>query len=139
MRSLRKLREKIDKRLQILERAYAELSGVETETTAVTNGSLRPMGNNRKVIVSILGNNGGPMAVRDIANKAFQSGLIRSPNGYKGVYNIVQTVLRRNKGTTFSKVDLGTWDLRARRLEKRTTKSSVKVQRNTKNEVLDNA
>jgi hypothetical protein len=68
------------------------------------------------------------MAVRDIANKAYQNGLIRSPNGYKGVYNIVQTVLRRNKRTTFLKVGLGTWDLLARRIRmQKHSKLSVKV------------
>lgn len=67
------------------------------------------------------------MAVRDIANKAYQNGQISSPNGYKGVYNIVQTVLRRNNGTTFIKVAPGTWGLRMHRMEKRTTKSGIKV------------
>ena len=133
LKSLHAQKEKIDKRIQILERAYAELRGAETltvvppETVSASNGSARPMGNNRKIIVSILESNGESMAVRDIANKAWQNRQIGSANGYKGVYNIVQTVLKRNKGTTFIKVAPGTWDLLARHMEKRKTKSHVKV------------
>jgi hypothetical protein len=121
LKSLRAQKEKIDKRIQILERAYAELRGAEALTVApeapsFSHNSSRPMGANRTIIVSILESNEGPMAIRDIANKAFQSGQIRSVNGYKGVYNIVQTVLRRNKKTTFVKVGAGKWDLRVRRM-----------------------
>jgi hypothetical protein len=52
MKSLRTQREKIDKRLQMLERAYALLGGAELETAtiAASNGSSRPMGKNRKVM-----------------------------------------------------------------------------------------
>ena len=131
LKSLRTQKEKVDKRIQVLERLYAELRGAEAvmldraESAIVSkNGLPRPpkAGTNRAAIIKILERNDGPMAVREIANKAFQSEKIKSPRrGYKGVYNIVQTVLKRNRKNTFIKVAPGQWDLRVR-IEKRATK-----------------
>lgn len=127
LRSLRAQKEKIDKRIQILERAYAELRGAEAltlvhaEPVSASYNSLPHKGTNRALIISMLESSKGPMAVRDIANKAYQNGQIKSTNEYQGVYNIVQAVLRRNRKTTFVKVGPGKWDLRGRRMDKRMT------------------
>ena len=130
LRSLRAQKEKVDKRIQVLERLYAELRGAEAvildrvESAPVSkNGLPRPpkAGTNRAAIIKILERNERPMAVREIANKAFQSEKIKSSHGYKGVYNIVQTVLKRNRKNTFIKVAPGQWDLRVR-IEKRAIK-----------------
>ena len=70
-------------------------------------------GHNRAVIRACLTENGSPMQAIDIARTAHQKGLISSNRGQLGVYNIIQTVLRRNKNT-FVLVARGRWGLRER-------------------------
>ena len=65
-------------------------------------GNVRKPGHNRRVIVSTL-REFGPMRVIDVARHASATGLIQSPKGAKGVYSIVQTVIYRNRKTTFQK------------------------------------
>jgi hypothetical protein len=109
---LRRQKERIERRLNTLEKVLPELevSGALNKATAATFG--RKMGTNQLAIASILKDGNGPMAIREIANRAFQTGRIKSANGHRGIYAIVQTALRRNAATTFIKTAPGTWDLR---------------------------
>lgn len=110
---LRRQKERVERRLNTLEKVLIELevSGALGATTA-TSG--RKMGTNQLAIASILKDGNGAMALREIANRAFQSGRIKSANGHRGIYAIVQSTLRRNAATTFIKTAPGTWDLRER-------------------------
>ncbi|HEV2357346.1 MAG TPA: hypothetical protein VGZ23_07030 [bacterium] len=120
--SLRRHIEKSQKRLATLERFYAELQGVETANRQpVLKVPLkgphqeppRRVGPSQLAVATIIGNNGSPMRIAEIANKAFQSGEIKSAIGYKGVYNIVQTILKRDK-INFVKVGPGTYAISGR-------------------------
>ncbi len=108
---------RINKEREILDKTLADLQGMEK--SAHDHSRVVPHrqpGHNALVIAAILKNTGHPMNVRSIAQQAHESGQIASGNEYKGVYNIVQTVLKRNSKnghSTFVKVDRGLWYLRA--------------------------
>jgi len=119
---LKRQKAQVDRRLHTLEKILLELEvseytpvGLETAGAALSLGiRARKMGANQMIIASILTAHNGPMAIREIANQAYQTGRIKSANGYRGVYAIVQTILRRNGRTTFIKTGPGEWDLRER-------------------------
>jgi len=124
--SLRSQRRSIDKQIEILEKALTDLQAVVAEkpdmstvqpvSTSIPRRAGRT-GHNVEIISSILEQGGKPLTVKTIAHMAYESGQITSANKYTGVYNIVQTVLKRNQKSTFVKVDRGTWDLKSRRRE----------------------
>lgn len=110
--------ERLQRRLHALNRSMEELEMAEYRSNAESiSVRARTMGHNQLVIASILKDSKGPMKVSAIANRAFQTEQIKSAAGSRGVYSIVQTVLRRNSKTTFIKTAPATWDLRERHVK----------------------
>ena len=107
---------RIQKKREVLERTLLDLQA--TEKSPHDNRVVVPHrqpGHNALVISEMLKHAGHPMSVKAIAQQAHESGQIDSANGYKGVYNIVSTVLKRNSKnghSTFVRVDRGMFNLR---------------------------
>lgn len=115
---LRHQEEEVHRERLILERTLAELEAKETPIATVS----RPpehIGRNAIVIGTILSRAGKPLAIKDVAQIAYEQKVISSDKkGRRGVYNIVNNVMRRNSkngSAMFVKLDHGNlWDLRER-------------------------
>jgi hypothetical protein len=78
--------------------------------------SLLPGSTHRDTIVTILQGSNEPLTVTQIAKVASGAKLISSARGYRGIYSIITTVLRRNSKHVFVHLKDGLWDLRDRRV-----------------------
>ncbi|HLY21514.1 MAG TPA: hypothetical protein VKT83_03505 [bacterium] len=119
---LTRQKDKIERRLNMLHNILIEMETYDSSEPS----SSRKMGANQIAIASILRSGNGAMSVRDIANRVYQTGRIKSANGHRGIYAIVQTVLRRNAKTTFIKVGTGKWELRERYLASKGIEKGIK-------------
>jgi len=68
-------------------------------------------GRNAQLVQTALEDAGEAQPVNFIARKLDDAGLITSQRGYKGVYAIVSTILRRNPGKRFAQQPNGWWIL----------------------------
>lgn len=71
-------------------------------------------GQNATIIQGILDLAGRSMRLNEVSRYVYESGLITSPRGYAGVYAIVSTVVRRNPGKRFVRLEDGRLDLKSR-------------------------
>ncbi len=115
---LQRQEEEAHRERSILERTLAEYEAKDTPVVTVT----RPpehIGRNAVVIGTILSRAGKPLAIKDVAKIAYEQKLIQNAKGYLAVYNIVQTVMRRNSrngSAMFVKLDGNLWDLKERQV-----------------------
>lgn len=99
----------------ILQRTLAELDTKDTPTTV--SRPPKHIGHNAVVIGTILSRAGKPLPIKDVARIAYDQKLIHNDKQYAGVYNIVQSVMRRNSkngSAMFVKLDGNLWDLKER-------------------------
>jgi len=122
--TLAKLKADVEKTQRFLESIDEYVNGTSTARTITPSPpSAKPRearqrhepGNHRKAIVGILLEAGKPLHASDIAKHAYESKLIESNSGYRGVYASVFSVLRRNSKHAFIQLPRKVWDLRERR------------------------
>ena len=110
-------RESWQRALQELDTPANRTTGVPTQSnleTIVVERQRREPGRNSQIVQTILEDVGKPQPINFIARRLHEARLITSQKGYKGVYAIVSTILRRNAGKRFVHLDDGWWDLSKR-------------------------
>ena len=83
----------------------------------ITDSNPRPRhepGRNAQMVQMALERAGKPQPINFIARELHDAGLLTSQKGYKGVYAIVSTIVRRNPGKRFVQMPNGWWDLTIR-------------------------
>lgn len=112
--SLKAAREESSRWLEVIGHLEKALMAAEGQTGRDSDSapeSATTPETNLNAVIQIIRNNGGPMRRKEIAQKAFKEGLIRSTRGQVGVDAMVGNILSRSEPRLFNNTGWGWWAL----------------------------